>query len=321
MTMLLKTENLMKLYPIRKNVFQNIGFNYSVNDASLEIEHGLSMGLIGESGCGKSTFGRLLCGLEKSDGGKIIFLDQDISNYNLKEFQPMRKNIQMIFQNSGSTFDPKYTIGESIDEVLSHFKKISPAQRLKQIYKTLEEVGLNQYYFDRYPSELSGGERQRANIARAIILKPQFIICDEAVSGLDFAIRKSVLTLLNKISKENGITYLFITHDLSTLKYVCKKLAVMYLGKFVEIMDVEDMENQMCHPYTKALFDSILIPDINKRGINKRDNIGEISIDTNKIKGCRFNNRCKHCLGAICREKEPEMKEVRSGHQVACHIF
>lgn len=224
----------------------------------------------------------------------------------------------MIFQNNLSAFNPKYTLRQSIEEVLKNFENLSKRGRTERIAEIFSNVGLDERLLDRYPYELSGGERQRANIARAIVLNPKVVICDEAIASLDYSLRKNILNFLNDISEKNGVTYLFITHDLSTIRYVCSKIAIMYLGEVVEIMDVENMEHTMLHPYTKALFDSVLIADPCRRGTVKREYIGDIELLQKENSGCVFHNRFKHCTEQ-CIHIPPKLQQAAEDHMVACH--
>ncbi|MGI5984429.1 MAG: ABC transporter ATP-binding protein [Clostridiales bacterium] len=318
MTTLIRTENLTKKYSAGNRFFCSKTAFTAVNNVSLEIREGESLGLIGESGCGKSTFGRAVCGLEKITEGKLFLGETDVTNLSKGEFRPYRKNIQMVFQNNLSAFNPKYTMYQSIEEVLKNFEELSKSDTDARIKAIFRSVGLDEKLLYRYPHQMSGGERQRANIARAIVLNPKVVICDEAVASLDYALRKSILKLLNDISGQYGVTYLFITHDLSTIRYVCSKIAVMYLGEVVEIMDVENMEQTMLHPYTKALFQSVLITDPVKRGTICRDKIGELEYLPKVETGCVFYNRCKYCTDR-CQRDPPQLQQAEKGHMVACH--
>ncbi|RDY24610.1 ABC transporter ATP-binding protein [Romboutsia maritimum] len=319
MTVLVRAEDIVKSYEVSNQISRNKTTFKALDNVTIEIEKGQSIGLIGESGCGKSTLGKILVGLEKSNTGKVIVNQVDITNLKLKEMKPIRKNAQMIFQNTTSTFNPRSTIGQSIEEVIKNFEKTSKEDRVNIVKDILKKVGLDESFYNRYPNELSGGQCQRANIARAIVLKPKFVVCDEPVSSLDFSIRKNILNLLRQLSEDFGVTYLFITHDLSTIKYVCKKIAVMYLGKIVEILDIDKIEEKMSHPYTKILFDAVLVADPTKRG-KRREVMGEISQNVDLISGCNFQRRCNKCM-EICKEKVPKLKEIEKGHSIACHMF
>ena len=318
MTVLLETRDLVKQYSKRDSLFKKSGDIVAVDKINLTLEKGKSIGLIGESGCGKSTFGRMICGLEKVTDGKVFLQGEDVTDYTMSQFRPLRKNIQMIFQNSFSAFDPKNTLGKSLDEVLRNFEDLTKEERLKRCVEVFKQVGLDPKLLNRYPNEVSGGQCQRANIARAIILNPSIVVCDEPVASLDFAIRKNILNLLKDISKKHDITYIFITHDLSTIKYVCDQVAIMYLGNMVEILDVDLLED-MKHPYTIELFNSILIADPNRRRDRKKTiEVSEV-VHTQAL-GCVYYERCKKHIDK-CKNQKPKLKEISNGHKIACHMF
>lgn len=263
---LIKIENVSKQFHTNKFSLDKEQ-SFAVKNVSINIKQGCSLGLIGESGSGKTTLGRMICRLENVSDGDIYFRDKKITNLTLKQMLPYRKNIQMVFQNSTSIFDPSYTIGETLREILLNNKKVSKKECDERINEILNQVELKKEYKNRYPNQLSGGEKQRANIARALIINPEFVVCDEPVSSLDFSIRKQILDLLNKLKKEMGLTYLFISHDLSTVKYACDSIAIMYRGEIVEYIEhIDRLEEKIKHPYTKVLFNSVPSTDpLNKK--------------------------------------------------------
>lgn len=310
---LLTTEHLKKYYG-RKNVIK------AVDDVSLTIHKGASLGLIGESGSGKTTFGKLVAGLEKATEGAFSFKGQAMENLTEKEFRPYRKNLQMVFQSSGGVFDPSYTIGDSIQEVLKNFEKLSKAEYQERIEDALASVGLDPMLKNRYVGQLSGGQCQRANIARALILRPELVICDEPVSSLDYSIRKQILNLLANLQDQYDMTYLLITHDLSNVPYLCNAVAIMYKGRIVEYLDRTDrIRESAVHPYTNRLFASIPATEPKLRTIGKRG--FQSSLDEIQLKqGCPYQNLCPLCK-AVCKEVIPELQEIEPGHKVACHLY
>ena len=310
MEALIRTEGLKKYYG-RKKVVK------AVDDVSLTIREGSSLALIGESGSGKTTFARLISGLEKPDAGKIYFLGKEIQNVREKELRPFRKEMQIVFQSSGGVFDPGYTIGESIREILKNYEKLSEAEYEERIDEALRQVGLPPELKNRYVTQLSGGQCQRANIARALVLKPKLVICDEPVSSLDYSIRKQILNLLNEIREKYGVTYLLITHDLSNVPYVCQAVAIMYQGRIVEYMEgTQDIGERVCHPYSRLLFHSIPVADPHRRSIIYEEEAKGEELE-NVTEGCVFRNRCSYCSEG-CRKEQPPMVEREPGHLAAC---
>lgn len=313
MDYLLETKNLKKYYG-RSSLIK------AVDGVSLRIREGRSMGLIGESGSGKTTFGKLAAGLEKATSGTITFMGQEIQDLRETKLRDCRKNLQMVFQSSGSIFDPSYTVGENIREVLKNYVRLPREEYDRRITDIFHKVGLESELSNYYASQLSGGQCQRANIARALILHPKLVVCDEPVSSLDYSIRKQILNLLKEMQKEFGVTYLLITHDLSNVPYVCDEVAIMYQGKIVEQMsETKLMERNAIHPYTKLLFQSIPSADPRKRKIGLRTAEKELT-GLRTAEGCNFQNRCNYCTEK-CRNQEPLLREAAPGHWVACHLL
>lgn len=317
MSVLLETKDLRRYYGKQRTGYREGMLVKAVDGVSITIEEGKSLALIGESGSGKTTFGKLISGLEPPDSGKIIFQGREIQNLSGKEMRNVRRDMQIIFQSSSGVFDPKYTIGESITEVLKNFLKLPPQRYRNIVIEVLEKVGLDASYSERYVHNLSGGECQRANIARALALHPKLVICDEPVSSLDYSIRKQILNLLKNMQEEFGVTYLLITHDLSNVPYVCQQVAIMYQGMMVEYLSRTDCIEKMAkHPYTKLLFLSIPAKSPEER---KLITDGKTQALTKSFKeGCCFQNRCGQCTEK-CRVQVPRLKKVGEGHYSACH--
>ena len=291
----------------------------AVDDISFDIYKGETLGIVGESGCGKSTMGRLLVNLINPTSGKILFEGKDINALRRENRKNLSKNIQIIFQDPYASLNPRMTIGDIIREPMKINGIASGIELENRLDKLLNQVGLASYHKDRYPHEFSGGQRQRVGIARAISVNPKLIVCDEAVSALDVSIQAQVLNLLDDLQKELGFTYLFIAHGLNVVKHISDRVGVMYLGKMVELAHVDDLYSSPLHPYTQALLSAIPIPNPDK----KRNRIileGEVPSPINPPKGCRFHTRCSKCMD-ICKEKEPDVVKLENGHSVACHLY
>ena len=289
----------------------------AVSAVNLQVHEGEILGVVGESGCGKSTLGKLILHLLKPSAGRIIFRGQDITDASYSELRIIRKNMQMIFQGSSNAFNPFLTVRQILNEPLSNYPECVKNSVNDQIEKALEEVGLNSDYLDRYSRELSGGQRQRIGIARALILDPKFVVCDEAVSSIDYALKNQVLRILYRLKQEHSSTYLFISHDIEAVRAICDRVAVMYLGNLVELLP--DIHEESVHPYTKALLSAALPTDPSQRH-NRKLMFKENNDKERCMKGCPFQNRCLYAEGR-CFEDRPDMKEVGPGHFVACHLY
>ena len=321
-TLLLKVEHLHKEFPTGSGF---MGGKFSkkvvsaVNDLSFEIRAGETFGLVGESGCGKSTTGRAIMHLDPPTSGKVYFEGRDISKMNKKELKAMRREMQFIFQDPYASLNPRMTIGEIISEPMVIHGIGTPEERIERVRELLDVVGLNPEHINRYPHEFSGGQRQRVGIARSFILRPKLIICDEPVSALDVSIQAQVLNLLKDLQKQYGTAYLFIAHDLSVVQHISDRVAVMYLGKMVELSDWKSLYAEPNHPYTQALLSAVPIPDPDVQQNRKRIILaGDPPSPIDPPSGCRFHTRCP-IAQAKCSEETPEFREIGEGHYCACH--
>lgn len=317
-TPVIQVENIKKYFPIKKGLFNKRNeFIKAVDGLSFTINQGETFGLVGESGCGKSTTGRMIMKLIESTEGKITLQGEEITNLTEEEFRPFRKDIQMIFQDPFASLNPRMKIGDIIEEPLI-IHGFSKKNRRSKVNELLNIVGLNRHYASRYPHQFSGGQRQRVGIARALVLNPKLIIADEPVSALDVSIQSQILNLLKELQTEFDLTYLFIGHDLSVIEHISDRVGVMYLGKIVEISDRDELYKDPLHPYTKSLLSAVPVPDprAKKERIILR---GEIPSPANPPSGCTFHTRCPYAIDK-CKVEIPEFKEVAKRRFVACHL-
>lgn len=317
---ILEVEHLNKFFPIAKNFFgKPTRFLKAVNDVSLKLEPNKTLGVVGESGCGKTTLGRTILRLYESDGGKIVFNGHDITNLKKSQMIKYRTQIQLVFQDPYSSLPPRMTVGNIISEAVKVHKIVPKEQVHDYVMDIMKKCGLQPQYYDRYPHEFSGGQRQRICIARALAVNPKLVICDEPVSALDVSIQAQIINLLKELQIKLGLSYLFISHDLSVVKYITDDILVMYLGNMMEMGDTDDLFNEPLHPYTKALFSAVPIPDPTAKA--KRIILeGDIPSPANPPKGCKFHTRCSECMD-VCRFVEPRNTEARPKHFVACHLY
>ena len=322
-TPLLKVEHLCKEFPagstFKDGKFQKRVVS-AVNDISFEINAGETFGLVGESGCGKSTTGRAIMYLDPPTSGKVYFEGKDVSKMNKKELKAMRRDMQFIFQDPYASLNPRMTIGEIVSEPMVIHGIGTPEERIERVRELLDIVGLNPEHINRYPHEFSGGQRQRVGIARSFVLRPKLIICDEPVSALDVSIQAQVLNLLKDLQDQYGTAYLFIAHDLSVVQHISDRVAVMYLGKMVELSDWKRLYAQPHHPYTQSLLSAVPIPDPDIQKNRKRIILaGDPPSPIDPPTGCRFHTRCPIAQD-LCGKEAPEFKEVSDGHYCACHF-
>lgn len=313
---LVELKNLNKHFKVGKNKVLK-----AVENVNLNIYKGETLGLVGESGCGKTTCGRTVINLYKPTSGQVIYDGIDTKTLKGKEIRAFRKKVQMIFQDPYASLDPKMTIGDIIAEgIRVHFKGLSEKQIQERVTELLKTVGLNAEHSARFPRELSGGQRQRIGIARALAIEPDFIVCDEPISALDVSIQAQVVNLLIDLQKKKGLTYLFISHDLSMIKHISDRIGVMYLGSLVEISPSGSLYKKPLHPYTRALISAIPIPDPNVKYSDRIKLEGEIPSPIDAPEGCKFSTRCRYALDK-CRKDRPSLVEVEPEHFVACHLF
>ena len=316
---LIEVKNLVKYFPVRGGILQRtVAQVKAVDDVSFVIWRGETLGLVGESGCGKTTVGRLILKLIEPTGGHILLDGQDLSGLRERDLKPFRRRIQIIFQDPFSSLDPRTPIGDSIGEGLRVHGVSDARERRRQVLEMMRKVGLETYHARRYPHEFSGGQRQRIGIARALILRPDLIVCDEPVSALDVSIQAQVLNLLRQLQQEFGLTLMFIAHNMSVVEHISDRVAVMYLGKIVEVADRVEMYRNPQHPYTQALMSAIPIPDPDL----KRERIilmGDVPSPVNPPSGCRFHPRCREAVD-ICSQAEPPLIDLGGGHLAACHL-
>lgn len=316
---LLELSGVKKYFPIKGGVLKRVqGHVQAVQEVNLKLYEGESLGVVGESGCGKSTLGRAILGLEELTDGKVIFKEQEIQNLKRKEKLKFVKEMQMIFQDPFASLNPRQRIGHALEEVFVMHTNLSKIERRKAVIELLNEVGLKEEHYERYPHEFSGGQRQRIGIARAIALNPSFVICDEAVSALDVSVQAQVLKLLKTLQEKYGLSYLFISHDLGVVRYFCDRVLVMYLGNTVELGTVDDLFKNPTHPYTQALLSAIPRPTVN-RNVKRIRLIGDLPNPANPPSGCPFHTRCPIAQD-ICKKDKPTWEQVEEGHFAACHF-
>ena len=317
---LLVVENLKKYYPINASVLGKAkSFVKAVDDVSFTIKRGTTMGLVGESGCGKTTVGRTILRLHDVTGGTVMFKGRDLAKLSKKELRSLRPHMQMIFQDPYSSLSPRMPVGEIIGEAVRTHNIVPKSQYQSYIRKVMKDCGLQPQYFYRYPHEFSGGQRQRICIARAVALNPEFIICDEPVSALDVSIQAQIINLMKDLQTQFGYTYLFISHDLSVVEHISDTIGVMYLGNLVETGDKAKIFANPMHPYTKALLSAVPMPDPDRK-MNRIILKGDIPSPANPPSGCKFRTRCQYCMD-ICEKEVPQFREYEPGHRVACHLY
>ncbi|TDQ64224.1 oligopeptide transport system ATP-binding protein [Maritalea mobilis] len=318
---LVKADNVKVHFPIHKGIFRKqVGSVKAVDGLTFEIRKGETLGLVGESGCGKSTAGRAMLRLYELTEGQLDFEGVDIASLDPHALRDMRPRMQMIFQDPQACLNPRMTVGSIIAEPLDEHTNMSTAEKREKVKTLLDAVGMNRDYVNRYPHEFSGGQRQRIGIARALALDPDFIVCDEPIAALDVSIQAQVVNLLQDIQERMGLTYLFISHDLSMVRHIADRVAVMYLGKIVELAEKRDLYKTPKHPYTQALLSAVPVPDPDIEA--KREHIvlkGDVPSPANPPKGCNFCTRCPIAIDK-CRTEEPELRELKTGQFVACHL-
>ena len=318
--LLLKVEHLKKYFPIQTGILsKKSGEVKAVDDLSFEVYEGETLGIVGESGCGKSTAGRAIMRLLEPTSGKVTFVDVELTDLSNKEMRKMRRDIQMVFQDPYASLNPRHTVGKILEEPLIVHGIGKSKERKERVQEYLEIVGLSSYHAKRYPHQFSGGQRQRIGIARALMTNPRLIIADEPVSALDVSIQAQVLNLMQKLQQDLKLTYIFIAHDLGVVRHISNRVGVMYLGRIVELADSESLYREPLHPYTQALLSAVPIPD----PTHHREQIlleGDIPSPANPPTGCSFHTRCPYATD-LCKFTVPIFRKVKPGHAVACHLY
>jgi oligopeptide transport system ATP-binding protein len=320
---LLNVKNLKMYFPITQGIIlqRQVGSVKAVDDISFDIKEGETLGLVGESGCGKSTTGRAILQLYKPTAGTVEFNGRELTKLSGGEMRRMRRELQMIFQDPYASLNPRMTVGSIIGEPLEIHNLAKGREKTERVQELLRTVGLNPYFANRYPHEFSGGQRQRIGIARALAVEPKFIVCDEPISALDVSIQAQIINLLEELQEKLGLTYLFIAHDLAVVRHISDRVAVMYVGKMVELTDRNTIFDNPLHPYTRALLSSIPIPDpVLEKRRSRMILVGDVPSPVNPPSGCRFNPRCPYAEDN-CKTDEPPLAEVKPGHFVACHYW
>ena len=317
---LLEVRNLKKYFPVGEDFFgRPTNQLKAVDDVSFTVKAGTTLGIVGESGCGKTTLGRTILRLHPATSGEIFFKGIDINKLKTKELNKLRPEMQIIFQDPYSSLSPRRPIGEIIGEAVAEHKLVPQSELKSYVLNIMKKCGLPYHYYERYPHEFSGGQRQRICIATALALQPKFVVCDEPVSALDVSIQAQIINLLRDLQKEMGLTYIFISHDLSVVEHISDYIGVMYLGSMVEYGSTQDIFENPMHPYTEALFSAVPVPDPNVK-MNRIILSGDIPSPINAPQGCKFHTRCGKCMD-ICKQVAPKFKDYGNGHMVACHLY
>ena len=317
---LLEVRGLRKAFPIKKSLTGKVQQELiAVDNVSFDLYPGETLGIVGESGCGKTTLGRTILKLHPSNGGQIIYDGQDITDYSKTRMRSLRTEMQIIFQDPYSSLPPRATVGDILSEPVKVHGIVPPSQVKEYVIDLMEQCGLRDYYYERYPHEFSGGQRQRICIARALAVNPKLVVCDEPVSALDVSIQAQIINMLKELQRDLGLTYVFISHDLSVVKHISDEVGVMYLGSLVEYGSKERIFNNTLHPYTKALFSAVPVPNPHVK-MNRVILKGDIPSPVNPPAGCKFHTRCEHCM-EICKSVTPQYREVEEGHFCACHLY
>lgn len=315
-----QVRNLKQYFPIKAGLMQRVvGYVKAVDDISFRIERGKTMGLVGESGSGKTTVGKTMLRLNEATSGKVLFNGKNVFELNRAGLREIRPKMQMIFQDPYSSLSPRMPISEIIGEAVREHNIVPPSEFEDHLDKVMLQCGLQPYHKDRYPHEFSGGQRQRICIARSLALNPEFVVCDEPLSALDVSIQAQIINLLEELQVNNGIAYLFISHDLSVVQHISDYVGVMYLGDLVEYAEKKSLFSNPLHPYTQALLSAVPVPDPNYK-MNRIILEGSIPSPANPPKGCKFHTRCPYVM-EICKTEAPQTREIEEGHMVVCHLF